>query len=265
MANAIYRLDVDVRADIAVVGGTGLSSLLPDGKCLEIATPYGSPSSPVRIHEVDGVRVAFLARHGRQHEFPAHRVPFRANLWALASLGVRSVLAPCAVGSLREQLPPGCVVVPDQLVDRTHGRESTFFDDCAHHVSFADPYCPGLRTAAIAEAIATSVPHHDGGVLVVIPGPRFGTRAEAEWYRQVGGDLVNMTAMPEAALARELELCYCNLAMVTDYDAGIGARDPVTQADVMRQVAESMGTVRDLVLGVIRRVGSDSHCDSARH
>lgn len=167
---------------------------------------------------IEGHDVAFLPRHGAKHEFSAHTVPYRANMWALRKLGVRRVLAPCAVGSLKPELGPGSIVVPDQLVDRTRGRADTYFDSGGIHVDFADPYCPTLRAAV------TDLPGVvDGGTMVVIQGPRFSTRAESRWFASAGFSLVNMTGYPEAVLARELEICYAAIALVTDLDAGVSA------------------------------------------
>lgn len=254
---------VDACADVAVIGGTGLYSMLPDGERIAMPTPHGPPSSVFIIHEVGGRRVAFLARHGERHQYPAHQVPYRANMWAIAALGVTRVLAICAVGSLREDIVPGSIALPDQLIDRTHGREATFHDDRAVHVSFADPYCPTLRKASRDEAARLTLRHHDGGVLVVVNGPRFGTRAEATVHRQMGADLVNMTAMPEAALARERWLCYCSIAVVTDWDAGLNLAPPVTQAMVLDRVAESMTSVRDFVLNVVEGLQWPNRCRCA--
>jgi 5'-methylthioadenosine phosphorylase len=254
---------VEPRADIAVIGGTGLYSLLPEGERVEMGTPYGPPSSSLVLHEIAGRRVAFLARHGDQHQHPAHQVPYRANMWAIAELGVTRVLGVCAVGSLRENIVPGSIAVPDQLIDRTYGRAGTFYDDAAIHVSFADPYCPVLREASRDEASRATLRHHDGGVLVVVNGPRFGTRAEAAVHRQMGADLVNMTAMPEAVLARERWLCYCSIAVVTDWDAALDWALPVTQAMVMDRVAESMKTVRDFVLNVVEGLDWPNRCRCA--
>ena len=251
-------------AEIAVIGGTGMYSLLGDGERVEVSTPYGSPSSAIALHEVAGHRVAFLPRHGDRHQHPAHQVPYRANLWALASLGVRRVLAPSAAGSLRRELPPGTLVVPDQLIDRTHGRDATFYDDVAAHVPFADPYCPQLRGVALSAITRAGRISPDTGVVVVVNGPRFGTRAEAQWFRQAGADLVNMTALPEAALARELALCYCSIATVTDWDAGLDVTAPVTQAEVLERFAATSDVVRDVLRDIVETLPADRDCACGR-
>lgn len=255
-------------AEIGVIGGSGFYDLSADLTDVVVDTPYGETSDPVRVGQVGGRRVAFIARHGRNHRFPPHRVPYRANLWALHALGVRQVLAPCAVGSLRQELGPGALVIPDQLVDRTSGRASTYFDGpLTHHASFADPFCPVLRAHALGAARDAEWPVTDGGAMVVIEGPRFSTRAESRWYAQAGWSLVNMTALPEAALARELGICFSSVALVTDRDAGLddGSTPSVTQAEVFAFFAANAERLRDLIGGLIARIpaADDSACQCA--
>jgi 5'-methylthioadenosine phosphorylase len=237
-------------AEVAVIGGSGLYELLDRCEQVVVSTPYGDPSAPISVGELGGRVIAFIPRHGRHHELPPHRVNYRANLWALRSLGVRRVLAPCAVGSLRVDLGPGALVVPDQLVDRTSGRTQTFYDDGAVHVPFADPYCPvlrGLLTSSAPDVI-------DGGTMVVVEGPRFSTRAESAWFANQGWALVNMTGHPEAVLARELALCYATIALVTDRDAGIEGGDSVNQATVFQQFADNIERLRGLLVEVVTRL-----------
>lgn len=252
-------------ARIGVIGGTGFYALSDDLTATTVDTPYGPTSSPLGVGDVAGQRVAFVARHGTDHQFPPHRVPYRANLWALRELGVTQVLAPCAVGSLQPSLGPGALVVPDQLVDRTAGRDSTYFDGPAtHHANFADPYCPRLRVHATAAATQSDWDVTDGGTMVVIQGPRFSTRAESQWYAGFGWSLVNMTALPEAALARELGLCYANVALVTDRDAGVDDGAGVTEAEVFAFFGRNVVRLRDLVGDIIGRLGGDEQtCDCA--
>lgn len=237
-------------AEIGVLGGSGLYALLEDARTVEVETPYGPPSAPLVVGDVGGRSVAFLPRHGLSHEHPPHRVPYRANLWALRSLGVRQVLAPCAVGGLRPELGPGSLVVTDQLVDRTSGRVQTFYDRGAVHVSFADPYCPAGRAVAVATAQEAGWPVTDGGTLVVVEGPRFSTRAESRWFTAQGWSVVGMTGHPEAALARELALCYTAVALVTDLDAGVEGGEPVTHREVLRVFQENTVRLRQLLLEV---------------
>ena len=238
-------------ADVAVIGGSGLYALLSGATTWDVETPYGAPSDPVVVGEVGGRGVAFLPRHGADHRLPPHRIPYRANLWALAALGVRHVLAPCAVGALRAELGPGTLVVPDQLVDRTSGRaQSVHEGPQAVHVSFADPYCPVGRAAVLAAAPVHDFDPVDGGTMVVIEGPRFSSRAESRWYAAQGWSLVNMTGHPEAVLARELRLGYTSVALVTDLDAGVEDGDGVTQEEVFRVFASSTDRLRALLLDV---------------
>jgi 5'-methylthioadenosine phosphorylase len=247
-----------VTADIGVIGGSGLYALLDGATECVVSTPYGPPSDAITVAEVGGRRVAFLPRHGRDHRFPPHRIPYRANLWALRSLGVRQILAPCAVGGLRPKLGPGTFVVPDQLIDRTSGREQTFYDAAAVHVSFADPYCPDGR-AAVLRAAQEQRPV-DGGVMVVIDGPRFSTRAESLWYASMGGAVVNMTGHPEAVLARELALCYTAIALITDLDAGVEGDRGVTQEEVFRVFAENTAKLRELLLTAVTLLPTERTC-----
>jgi 5'-methylthioadenosine phosphorylase len=237
----------DAPPAIAVIGGSGFYDFLDDPDWITVETPFGKPSSPVAVGTVAGKFVAFLPRHGRKHEYPPHRVNFRANIWALRSLGVRRILAPCAVGSLQPELGPGDLVVPDQLVDRTTGREQTFMDDAAVHLAFADPYCPALRAGVLAEADQAV----DGGTLVVIEGPRFSTRAESQWYAREGWSIIGMTALPEAILARELALCYATIALVTDRDAGVEVGEAVTHAEVLEQFSRNIGHLRGVLADVL--------------
>ncbi len=245
----------EVRAETAVIGGSGFYSFLSDVRELEVDTPYGTPSGPIAVGDVDGRPVAFLARHGSGHTFPPHQINYRANLWALRSLGVRRVLAPCAVGSLRAELGPGTLVVPDQLVDRTSGRVQTYFDTGAVHIAFADPYCPDLRrqllSAGNAAEVSAAAGVVDGGAMVVIQGPRFSTRAESQWYAAQGWSLVNMTGHPEAVLARELGMCYAAIALVTDLDAGLDAEHAVEQAQVFEVFAANIDRLKALLTAAV--------------
>ena len=247
-------------AEIGVIGGSGLYAFLDDARELEVETPYGAPSDPLVVGHVAGRSVAFVPRHGRDHRFPPHRIPYRANLWALRSVGVRQVLAPCAVGGLQPALGPGALVVPDQLVDRTSGRAQTYYDTGAVHVEFADPYCPAGRATAISAADDADWPVTAGGTMVVVEGPRFSTRAESQWFAAQGWAVVNMTGHPEAVLARELALCYTAIALVTDLDAGVEGTAPVTQAEVFRFFGESTERLRYLLYDVIERLPVERTC-----
>ncbi|MEU3659963.1 S-methyl-5'-thioadenosine phosphorylase [Streptomyces sp. NPDC032940] len=245
---------------LGVIGGSGFYRLLEDAEEITVDTPYGAPSDTVAVGSVAGRQVAFLPRHGRTHAHPPHRINHRANLWALRTLGVRQVLAPCAVGSLHREHGPGAVVVPDQLVDRTSGRIQTYFDQGALHVPFADPYCPDGRSTALKGAAAVGTDAYDGGTMVVVEGPRFSTRAESRWFASAGWSLVNMTGHPEAVLARELALCYTSIALVTDYDAGLDAGEGVQQDEVFAMFARNSDRMREIVLETIRRLPEERSC-----
>lgn len=237
---------------IGVVGGSGFYEFLSDADEHAIDTPYGPPAAPVMTGTIGGQVVAFLPRHGRHHDFVAHRVPFRANLWALHSLGVTSLIAPCSVGSLQPDIHPEQMVVVDQLVDRTWGRPDTFHDEPpVHHQSFADPYDAGLRAALVAAGRRTGADVLDGGTMVVINGPRFSTRAESRWFREMGWHVVNMTGYPEAVLAAELGIRYATVALVTDYDAGVDGHEPVTMDTVMAVMRANVARVQALIVDAI--------------
>ena len=224
------------RADVGIFGGSGLYDLLEGVEEVEIDTPFGPPSGPLHLGDVGGRRVAFLARHGAEHRHPAHLVNYRANMWAMKSLGVGAVVAPFTCGSLQPTIEPGSFVVVDQFVDRTRGRADTIFDGAgANHTAMAEPYDADVRGALVAAATAAGVTVHVGGTVVVIQGPRFSTRAESRWFAAQGWDVVNMTQYPEAALACELELPYGAVGLVTDFDAGLDGR-PDVQHVTMEQV-----------------------------
>jgi 5'-methylthioadenosine phosphorylase len=248
------------RAEIGVIGGSGFYSFLDEVTEVVVSTPFGAPSDPLVIGDVAGRQVAFLPRHGRDHRFPPHRINYRANLWALRSVGVRQVLGPCAVGSLRRELGPGALVIPDQLVDRTTARGQTFYDSGAVHVTFADPYCPAGRSTTLAVARQAGWEPADGGAMVVIEGPRFSTRAESQAYAAQGWSLVNMTGHPEAVLARELALCYTAIALVTDHDAGVESGEAVSQEEVFRVFGENVVRLRDLLVQVVAELPAERRC-----
>jgi len=248
--------------DIGIIGGSGFYSFLSEPERLAVDTPFGSPSADVTLGEVAGRRVAFLPRHGEQHQYPPHRVNYRANLWALRSLGVRQVLAPSAVGSLRPELGPGTLVVPDQVVDRTWGRSHTVYDaeGPVVHVAFADPYCRRGRRAVLDDSEGDLV---DGGTLVVVNGPRFSSRAESVWHAAQGWSLVGMTGQPEAGIARELALCYTSVALVTDHDAGIDGVEAVTHAEVLKLFAANLDRLKSVLHRSIARLPAPEPDDAA--
>ncbi|RIQ20378.1 S-methyl-5'-thioadenosine phosphorylase [Jiangella rhizosphaerae] len=243
--------------EIGIFGGSGFHAFLDDAETVEVGTEWGPPSAPVTVADVDGVGVAFLPRHGVRHELPPHRVNYRANVDAMRRLGVHTLVAPFAAGSLRPEIRPGDFVVVDQLVDRTWGRADTFhdhFDDGPRHVSLADPYTPRVRRALLDAGRAVGATLHDGGTVVVVNGPRFSTRAESAWHRRAGWHVVNMTQYPEAALAREAGLDFGGIALVTDYDTGLdGDPDvpPVSQDEVFEVFRGNVDRVRALLFAAV--------------
>ena len=249
-------------APIGVIGGSGFYAFFDDATEVDVQTPFGPPSERVLLGRVAGRRVAFLPRHGRDHRFPPHRVPYRANIWALRAAGVRQVLAPCAVGSLLPEVGPGSLVIPDQVVDRTSGRAATYYDTDGPvvHVSFADPYCSVGRRSVLRAADHLGWPAGDGGTLVVVQGPRFSSRAESQHHVAAGWSIVGMTGQPEATLARELALCYTTVAVVTDLDAGVQAGGGVTHQEVLEVFARSLDRLRALLGSVIEKLPSDRDC-----
>lgn len=257
-----------IKADVAVIGGSGLYSLFSPEAPGHIATVAastadGPASGDIEVADVGGILVAFLPRHGPGHRYPAHRIPYRANMRALADLGVRQIIGPCATGSLRTETPPGSLVVPDQLVDQTRARDQTFYDEfdgTTFHAQFAEPYCQRVRKTLLETSSAYGWPAHDGGALVVIDGPRFSTRAETQWYASAGWALVNMTGHPEAVLARELGLCYASLALVTNYSANLLAGPGVSEAEVYRLFERNIDRLRGLLLECIAGLGDPSGC-----
>jgi 5'-methylthioadenosine phosphorylase len=253
------------RAEIGIFGGSGFYSLLPEVEEIHVHTPYGPPSDRLALATLEGRRVAFLPRHGRHHSVPAHAVNYRANVWALHSLGVREILAPCACGSLQVHIQPGDFVVLDQFVDRTNGRRDTFFDGPeTHHIAAAEPYCPRLRSRAVAAIREQGVRVHETGTMVVIQGPRFSTRAESAWFTREGWDVVGMTQHPEAILARELGICYTGIALVTDYDTGIAqGREAVSIEEVFRVFHENVDRVRGVLRAMLPHLGGERACECA--
>jgi len=248
-------------ATIGVFGGSGFYAFLEDAEEMKVETPYGDPSAPIVVGDVGGKQVAFLPRHGRRHEYPPHKVPYRANLWAMRSLGVQRVIAPAAAGSLQPHVRRGDFVVCDQLVDRTSGRIATFYDGPeTTHVSLADPYCSELRALAVERGTSLGITMHERGTVVVIEGPRFSTRAESRWYAEAGWEVINMTQYPEAALARELELCYCNVSLITDYDVGVEGVPPVSVEEVVKVFADNNEHLRNLLNAIVPAIPAERGC-----
>jgi len=254
---------------VGIFGGSGFYRFLEGVEEEAVDTPYGPPSARIRIGEIDGTRVAFMPRHGDEHTLPPHRINYRANVWAMKQVGATRLIGPSACGSLKAELEPGTFVLCDQFVDRTSGREDTFYDGPqTTHVSSADPYCRDLRGTLLDCATELGIPVVGSGTVVVIQGPRFSTRAESRWFTQAGWDVVNMTQYPEAWLARELELCYANVSLVTDYDAGLEGMSamPAVSADSAFAVFnENLERLRSLLFAAVPRAGPQPHdiCSTA--
>lgn len=251
-------MSMQKQADIGVFGGSGFYSFLENVEKVAIDTPYGSPSDKIALAILGDKRVAFLPRHGKQHTIPPHKINYRANVWAMKSLGVEQIIAPAAVGSLQPDIAPGDFVICDQFVHRTWGRPDTFYEGPeVRHISSADPYCPALRGVICEAAEQVGINAHPAGTMVVIQGPRFSTRAESREYSGHGWSVIGMTGYPEAMLARELEICFANISLVTDYDAGLEGRAdilPVTHAAVMQVFAQNVERVKQLLFATIERL-----------
>ncbi len=252
-----------VRAQVGVFGGSGFYQFLENVREVKVETPYGAPSDTVSIAEIGGKTVAFLPRHGRKHSLPPHVINYRANVWAMKSLGVTDIIAPNACGSLQSHVRPGDFVVCDQFVDRTTGRKDTFYDGpITTHVSAAEPYCPILRAHAVECCRAENVTVHDAGTVVVVQGPRFSTKAESRWFTNQGWEVINMTQYPECYLARELEMSYVNLSLITDYDAGLVGDEanakPVTNEEVLAVFTANLDNLRRVLVRMIETLPDTS-------
>lgn len=252
------------RAEIGVFGGSGFYSFLSNVTEVKVDTPYGAPSDRIALAEAGGRKIAFLPRHGALHSLPPHKINFRANLWAMKSLGVARVLSPCAAGSLQASVKPGEFVVIDQFVDRTRDRADTFFDGpVVTHVSMAEPYCPELRALATDSIRKQGIRVHEKGTAVVIQGPRFSSVAESRWFSKAGWEVINMTIYPEVVLARELELCYSSIALITDYDAGLeGQPDvpPVQTRDVLKVLHDNTENAKKVLFDLIGKIPAKRGC-----
>lgn len=242
------------QAEVGIIGGTGLGAILEKegGETVSVDTPYGPPSSPPMLAEWEGVKVAFLSRHGLGHRFNPSNVPYRANIWALKQLGVRSILASGATGSLREEIEPGHLVLCDQVIDKTFRRAGTFFDEgLVAHVELAEPFSQALRGVVLEAGRALDTVVHDGGSYVCMEGPQFSTCAESLMHRQWGGSVIGMTCMPEAKLAREAEISYALIALATDYDCW-RPHESTGGATVLQEVIANLNRATDAAIQLIR-------------
>jgi 5'-methylthioadenosine phosphorylase len=254
------------RAQVGVIGGSGLYQLddLSDIEELRIETPFGPTSDAIVLGDLEGARVAFLPRHGVGHRIIPSEVPYRANIWALKSIGVERIIAVNAVGSMREEIAPGHMAVPDQLIDQTQGRAGTFFGrGLVAHIAFDRPFCSVLSGLLIESARSAGATTHEGGTYVAVDGPAFSTKAETGIYRSWGMSIIGMTTLPEARLAREAEICYATLAFVTDYDTWHEEVEPVTAAVVIKMVLASVATARQTIRSVVRSLPAERDCKCA--
>lgn len=254
------------KAEIGIFGGSGFYDLVPDVQFIKVDTPYGPPSDRIAMANIHGRKVAFLPRHGKDHTIPPHKINFRANVWAFRSLGVQAVISPCAAGSLQKHVEPGSFVVCDQFVDRTNGRNDTFFDGpVTTHVSPAETYDPTLRKLAVEAIKKNGIVCHDGGTVVVIQGPRFSTKSESKWFHDAGWEVINMTQYPEAYLCRELGMAVVNISLITDYDSGVHAgAEAVTAHDVLEVFKENAKNAQKVVLDLVASMPKDLRTLKAR-
>ncbi len=254
------------KAEIGVFGGSGFYSLLSDVREVKVDTPYGPPSDSLMLATVNGRNVAFLPRHGRNHTLPPHKINFRANVWAMRSLGVQAIISPCAAGSLQPHVKPGDFVVCDQFVDRTNGRADTFFDGpIVTHISPAETYSPVLRNLAVESIRQHGIECHDGGTVVVIQGPRFSTKSESKWFHDAGWEVINMTQYPEAYLCRELGMAVVNISLITDYDSGVfTGTEAVNAHDVLEVFTKNAERIKSVVLDLIGKMPADLSTLGAR-
>jgi 5'-methylthioadenosine phosphorylase len=258
------------RAQVGVFGGSGFYALLDNVREVKVETPYGPPSDKIALGGIGGRQVAFLPRHGKDHALPPHRINYRANVWAMKTLGVTDIIGPNACGSLQTHVKPGQFVICDQFVDRTSGRKDTFYDGpVTTHVSSADPYCPVLRGHAITVCEEQGAPVHERGTVVVIQGPRFSTKAESRWFTSMGWEVINMTQYPECYLARELEMSYVNISVITDYDAGLIGEEPdikpVTNEEVLAVFTANMDKLRRVLFRMIETLPDTSASPARNH
>ncbi len=249
------------QADIGIFGGSGFYSFL-NGEEVKLKTDYGNPSDVITIAEVEGKKVAFVPRHGKKHTLAPHNINYQANLAAFKKLGVKKIIAPFAAGSLQPGIEPGDFVVVDQFVDRTKKRKDSYFDqEKIMHISASDPYCPTLRPIAIEACRESGVRVHDRGTVVIVEGPRFSSKAESQWFTSHGWEVINMTQYPENILARELEMCYVGIALITDYDAGIVVdTEPVAAEEVKKIFAENLDRVQSVITNIIKNINTESKC-----
>jgi 5'-methylthioadenosine phosphorylase len=253
------------QADIGIFGGTGIydSGLLEDPKEVTIETPYGKTSDSITIGVFKGKKIAFMPRHGKKHTIPPHLINFRANIWAFKQIGVKRIVAPSAVGSLREELAPGAFVLPNQFLDFTKSRKGTFSDEGkVIHISVADPFCPELQSAIKEAARDQNIQIHSERTYVCVEGPRFSTKAESRFFRSTGADIIGMTLVPECQLAREAQMCYVSICTVTDYD--VWAEKPVTAKEVIETLKKNVENTKRLLTSLPDLIPTSRRCYCAK-
>ena len=252
------------KAEIGIIGGSGFYEFFGAGKWVSVKTPYGRPSDQIFLTTFKNKKIAFLPRHGRGHKIPPHMINYRANVWALKKLGVKVIISPAAVGSLQPNIKRGDFVICDDFIDRTSGRKDTFFDKLkVVHISSADCYCKELSKIALKVFKKNKLKAHANGTVVVIQGPRFSTKGESRWFTDMGWDVVNMTQYPEVVLAREAEICYLNISLVTDYDVGLVGKkgiNPVSIEEVIKVFNRNTEKLKKIILQIIRKIPKDYHC-----
>lgn len=251
---------------IGLIGGSGFYQFFEKGgKEIKIKTKYGWPSDKITLADLFGKKVAFLPRHGREHKIPPHQIPYQANIAAFKEIGVGRIIAPCAVGSLKEKIRPGDLVFCDQFIDRTRKRKDTFFNGPkVAHLEMADPYCSQLRKIAVDQAKKMKLRVHPRGTVVAVEGPRFSTSAESLWFSKMGWDVVNMTQYPEMVLAAEMGICYLNISLVTDYDAGVYSQkkvEPVSIKQVLDNFRKNTEKLKNLISLIIKNIPEKRICD----
>ncbi len=252
------------QVSLAIIGGSGLYTMpgLRDTREYNIATPFGTPSAPIIVGTLEGLRVAFLARHGIGHHITPSEVPYRANIYALKSLGTPRIVSISACGSLKEGLPPGHIVIPDQIYDNTHGRARSFFEEgLVAHISVANPFCEDTSAQLEAAVRSAGGEVHRGGTFITIEGPRFSTRGESLTYRSWGMSIIGMTASPEAFLAREAEICYATMAHITDYDVWHESEAPVTVEMVIQTLHKNTALAQESVRLLVKHLKPERNCD----
>ena len=254
------------QAKIGVIGGSGLYKIkgMTDIEEVNIDTPFGKPSDAITIGKLEGVGIAFLPRHGKGHRIPPTDVPYRANIYALKSLGVEHIIAINSAGSFRQEIKPGDLVIPDQLIDRTRSRVNTFFGEgIVAHIPFAEPFCPVLSQILYQASREVGASVHQGGTYVAMEGPAFSTRAESRLYRSWGADIIGMTALPEAKLAREAEICYAIIGCVTDYDSWQERSEPISIDAILKVMRQNIDTAKRIIKLAVTRIPEKRDCDCA--